>query len=67
MGEIMEIKPGMDPDEVAGAQALLEQALTQVDGGRALQTSLVSVLVTDDGRILAGAVGVDQLVAASQR
>ena len=30
-------------------------------------SSLVSVLVTDDGRILAGAVGVDQLVAASQR
>ncbi|RJT77997.1 hypothetical protein D6T63_13660 [Arthrobacter cheniae] len=67
MGEIMEIKPGMDPEDVAGAGALLEQALTEVDGGRALQTSLVSVLVTDDGRILAGAVGVDQLVAASQQ
>ncbi|MDQ0733830.1 LolA family protein [Arthrobacter agilis] len=67
MGEIMEIKPGMDPEEVAGAQALLEQALTEVDGGQALQTSLVSVLITDDGRILAGAVGVDQLVAASRQ
>ncbi|MFJ6001749.1 outer membrane lipoprotein carrier protein LolA [Arthrobacter sp. NPDC092385] len=67
MGEIMDIKPGMDPEQVAGAEALLEQALTEVDGGRALQTSLVSVLITDDGRILAGAVGVDQLVAASQR
>lgn len=67
MGEIMEIKPGMDPEEVAGAQALLEQALTEVDGGRALQTSLVSVLITDDGRILAGAVSTDQLVAASRQ
>ncbi|MHA7209716.1 LolA family protein [Arthrobacter sp. MDT1-65] len=67
MGDIMEIKPGMDPEEVAGAQALLEQALTDVEGGKALQTSLVSVLVTDDGRILAGAVGVDQLVAASRQ
>ncbi|MEG9247218.1 sigma-E factor regulatory protein RseB domain-containing protein [Arthrobacter sp. Soc17.1.1.1] len=67
MGEIMEIKPGMDPDEVAGAQAMLEQALTEVEGGQALQTSLVSVLITDDGRILAGAVGVDQLVAASRK
>ncbi len=67
MGEIMEIKPGMDPEEVAGAQAMLEQALTEVDGGQALQTSLVSVLITDDGRILAGAVGVDQLVAASRQ
>jgi outer membrane lipoprotein-sorting protein len=67
MGEIMEIKPGMDPEEVAGAQALLQQALTEVDGGKALQTSLVSVLVTDDGRILAGAVGVDVLAAAAQQ
>ncbi|MBG6224302.1 outer membrane lipoprotein-sorting protein [Arthrobacter sp. CAN_A2] len=67
MGDIMDIKPGMDPQEVAGAQAMLDQALTEVDGGSALQTSLVSVLVTDDGRILAGAVGVDQLVAAAQR
>ncbi|WP_104168546.1 sigma-E factor regulatory protein RseB domain-containing protein [Arthrobacter sp. SX1312] len=67
MGDIMDIKPGMDPEEVAGAQAMLDQALTEVDGGSALQTSLVSVLVTDDGRILAGAVGVDQLVAAAQR
>ena len=67
MGDIMDIKPGMDPEEVAGAQAMLNQALTEVDGGSALQTSLVSVLVTDDGRILAGAVGVDQLVAAAQR
>jgi outer membrane lipoprotein-sorting protein len=67
MGEIMEIKPGMDPEQVAGAQVLLEQALTEVDGGRALQTSLVSVLITDDGRILAGAVGTDQLVAAARQ
>ncbi|TKV28515.1 hypothetical protein FDK12_07585 [Arthrobacter sp. NamB2] len=67
MGDIMEIEPGMDPEEVAGAQALLEQALVETDGGRALQTSLVSVFITDDGRVLAGAVGVDQLVAASRQ
>ena len=66
MSDIMDIKPGMDPSEVAGAQALLEQALTEVDGGRVLQTSLVSVLVTDDGRVLVGAVSADQLVAASR-
>lgn len=51
----------------AEAQALLEQALTQVDGGRILQTSLVSVLITDDGRVLAGAVSADQLIAAAQQ
>ncbi|KNC19742.1 hypothetical protein AC792_05110 [Arthrobacter sp. RIT-PI-e] len=66
MSDIMDIKPGMDPADVAGAQALLEQALTEVDGGRALQTSLVSVLITDDGRILVGAVSTEELVAASR-
>jgi outer membrane lipoprotein-sorting protein len=43
----------------------LDQVLVPVSGGRALETSLVSVLLTDDGRVLAGAVGVDQLVAAA--
>jgi len=33
-----------------------------VDAGRALQTSLISVLVTDDGRVLAGSVPVERLV-----
>jgi hypothetical protein len=33
-----------------------------VDGGRALSTSLVSVLLTDDGRVLAGSVPVERLV-----
>ncbi|MBG6217040.1 outer membrane lipoprotein-sorting protein [Arthrobacter sp. CAN_A6] len=51
----------------AEAQALLEQALTQVDGGRVLETALVSVLITDDGRVLAGAVSADQLIAAAQQ
>ncbi|THJ67998.1 hypothetical protein E8P82_04035 [Arthrobacter echini] len=67
MGEIMEIEPGMDPEDIAGAQAMLDQALTEVDGGRALQTALASVLITDDGRVLVGAVGIDQLIAASQQ
>ncbi|MDR6970693.1 DUF2092 domain-containing protein [Leifsonia shinshuensis] len=40
--------------------------LTQpVDGGRALSSSLVSVLVTPDGRVLAGAVPVSALQAAA--
>jgi outer membrane lipoprotein-sorting protein len=67
MGSIMEIKPGMDPADVAGAQALLEQALMEVDGGKVLQTSLVSILITDDGRILTGAVSADQLITASKQ
>jgi outer membrane lipoprotein-sorting protein len=37
-------------------QALYEQLTTEVDGGRLLTSALLSVLVTDDGRVLAGAV-----------
>jgi outer membrane lipoprotein-sorting protein len=46
--------------------ALLAQLTDRVDGGQALSTSLVSVL-TDDGRVLVGAVGVAQLQAAAAR
>jgi outer membrane lipoprotein-sorting protein len=48
------------------ASGLLDQLTTAVDGGRALQTSLVSVYLTDDGRVLAGAVPVATLVAAAK-
>ena len=44
--------------------ALLDQVLTPVDGGKVLQTSLVSVFVGDDGRVWAGAVDADALQAA---
>jgi len=47
-----------DPSEQGD---LLRQLTTEVDGGRVLQTALVSVLLTDDGRILAGAVPVERL------
>lgn len=45
---------------------LFSQLTTSVAGGRALRTSLVSVLVTADGRVLAGAVPVSALQAAAQ-
>jgi len=44
---------------------LIAQLLTPVDGGKALQTTLLSVLLTDDGRVLAGAVPVEALQAAA--
>lgn len=44
---------------------LLGQLSQKVDGGQAISTSLVSVLITTDGRVLAGAVGVAQLQAAA--
>jgi outer membrane lipoprotein-sorting protein len=60
------------PAGEAGAQALRGEAsamvdmLTEpVDGGRILETSLVTVLLTDDGRVLAGAVTADRLLDAA--
>jgi outer membrane lipoprotein-sorting protein len=49
----------------AEAADLLDQLTVPVDGGRGVQTSLVSVLLTDDGRVLAGAVPLESLVAAA--
>lgn len=45
---------------------LVAQLTQAVDGGRALSTSLVSVLVTADGRVFAGAVPVAALQSAAQ-
>ena len=52
----------LDPDELL----MLQRVTTPVEGGRVLQTSLVSVLFTDDGRILAGAATPSRLVEASE-
>lgn len=46
-------------------QSLLEGLSTEVDGGRLISSSLVSVLLMDDGRVLVGAVAGDVLVAAA--
>jgi len=56
-----------DSQDAAEAQALLNQAFTEVEGGRVLETSLVSVFIADDGRVFAGAVGSDRLIAAAQQ
>lgn len=50
----------------AEQRALLDSLTTAVEGGRVLQTALVSVLLTDDGRVLVGAVPADVLVAAAR-
>ncbi|MGA1836236.1 DUF2092 domain-containing protein [Herbiconiux sp. 11R-BC] len=44
---------------------LFSQLTTPVDGGSVLQTTLVTVLLTDDGRVFAGAVPVEALQAAA--
>ncbi|WIE55320.1 outer membrane lipoprotein carrier protein LolA [Curtobacterium sp. MCBD17_003] len=50
----------------ADGSQLFGQLTKAVDGGRAVQTSLVSILITDDGRVLAGAVPVSALEAAAE-
>lgn len=47
------------------ASPLYSQLTEAVDGGRALTSTLVSVLVTDDGRVFAGSVPVERLQAAA--
>lgn len=47
------------------ASPLLAQAAQVVDGGRLLSTSLVNVLLTNDGRVFAGSVPLARLQAAA--
>jgi outer membrane lipoprotein-sorting protein len=47
------------------ATPLYTQLTDAVDGGRAISTTLLSVLITDDGRVFAGSVPVERLQAAA--
>ncbi len=67
---VIELTAGDAPEfDVPGAgdeaSAMLENLTEQVEGGRVLQTSLLTVLFTDDGRVLAGAVTADRLLDAA--
>ncbi|GAA4147545.1 LolA family protein [Leifsonia shinshuensis] len=62
---IVSLPAGTVPAQ-ALADPLVAQLTQPVGGGRALSTSLVSVLVTADGRLLAGAVPVSALESAAQ-
>lgn len=50
------------PEEAA---TMLDALTTPVEGGRVLTSALLTVLVTDDGRVLAGAVPAESLVEAA--
>ncbi len=63
---IVELPAGSLSAADADTSALLAQALTPVDGGQALETSLVSMLLTSDGRVFVGAVSVEQLLGAAE-
>ncbi|WP_022885109.1 LolA family protein [Glaciibacter superstes] len=61
---VIELAAGTVSGELA-ASPLLTQLGQAVNGGMLLSSSLVNVLVTDDGRVFAGAVAADQLQAAA--
>lgn len=61
-GSVVELPAG-DAESLSG----LDSITTPVDGGRVLTSALISVLITDDGRVLAGAVPVDTLLDAAGR
>ena len=52
------------PKELA-ANDLLKQLATPVQGGKLLHTSLLNVLLTNDGRMVLGPVSVDRLQAVA--
>lgn len=60
---VVEFPAGAAPADLLSSPALA-QVTQLVDGGRLLSTALLSVLVTDDGRVLAGAVPPATLQAA---
>lgn len=61
---VVALPAGSAPASVSG-DPLFSQLTQPVDGGRALTSSLLSVLVTSDGRVLTGAVPVSTLQAAA--
>ena len=62
---IVEVPAAAVPAELT-ANPVLDQLTTAVDGGRALTTSLLTVFLSDDGRVFAGAVPLAALQAAAE-
>ncbi|GLK16027.1 LolA family protein [Herbiconiux flava] len=63
-GSVVELPIGTDTAELTSSP-MFSQLTTKVDGGSLLQTTLVSVLLTDDGRVFAGAVPAEALQSAA--
>ncbi len=65
---VIELPAGQDGAATGlGAEGLgmLDTIAEPVDGGRVLTTSLVTVLITDDGRVFAGSVSPERLLATA--
>jgi outer membrane lipoprotein-sorting protein len=61
---VVELPAGSVPAELSSSP-LLGRLTTAVTGGRVISTALVSVLLTDDGRVFVGAVPTERLQAAA--
>ena len=61
---VVSLPAGSAPAELT-SNPQLSQALQPVGGGRALTTSLLNVLILDDGRVFAGLVPLDRLQSAA--
>nr|WP_306294637.1 DUF2092 domain-containing protein [Paenarthrobacter nitroguajacolicus] len=61
---VISLPAGSAPAELT-SNPQLSQALQPVGGGRALTTSLLSVLILDDGRVYAGMVPLERLQSAA--
>ncbi|TFD52486.1 DUF2092 domain-containing protein [Cryobacterium sp. Hh11] len=62
---IVEVPAAAVPAELS-ANPMLDQLTTAVDGGRAVTTSLVTLFLSNDGRVFAGAVPLAALQAAAE-
>lgn len=64
---VIELPAGPEGAAALGADGLaaLDTFAEPVDGGRVLATSLVTVLITDDGRVFAGSVSPERLLATA--
>ncbi len=65
LDELPEGDPTEDTGEATGEAdpaAFVDSLITEVEGGQAVTTALLTVLATDDGRVLVGAVPVEVLV-----
>ncbi|MEV7604224.1 DUF2092 domain-containing protein [Paenarthrobacter sp. NPDC089322] len=61
---IIALPAGSAPPELT-SNPQLAQAFQPADGGRAMTTSLLSILILDDGRVYAGMVPLDRLESAA--
>lgn len=61
---VLELPAGSVPADLT-ASPLYAQATESVDGGRLLSSSLVNVLIADDGRVFTGSVPASRLQAAA--